>query len=513
MSNRRISIAQLKQIMQFESSEWSAREIGRALNLSHGAVSKYRYAVRAAGMRWEEAQQLDDAELERRIWQARAERKTRQIVLPDCAWIHMELKRHKHVTLQLLWDEYHATHGTLALRYSSFCERYRQWVRRLQRSMRQRHFAGEKLFVDYAGSTVPIYGATCEEAYRAAIFVGALGASGYAYAEATRTASLPDWLASHVRMLTFYGHAPTILVPDNLRVGVTKADRYEPELQRSYEEMAAHFGIVVIPARPYRPRDKPRAEQTVLLVSRWVLARLRHQRFFSLEELNAAIRPLLNALNERAFQKLPGSRRSMFEALDRPAMRPLPATPYVYAEWKRVRAAFDYHVDVDRHYYSVPHALVGQELWARFSASTVEVFHRSIRAASHVRSYQHGVHTTLPEHMPRSHRAHAEWTPTRLINWGASIGANTCAVVEHLLKSKPHPEQGYRACLGLLSLARQYGQGRLEAASTLAVKLQSPTRKSVLSILKTGRDQRQPATPEQLDLPEHSNVRGPKYYH
>ncbi len=244
-----------------------------------------------------------------------------------------------------------------------------------------------------------------------------------------------------------------------------------------------------------------------------MLARLRHQRFFGLEELNAAIRPLLVELNERPFQKLPGCRRSVFEALDRPAMRPLPATPYVYAEWKRVRAAFDYHVDVDRHYYSVPHALVGQELWARFSAATVEVFHRSVRVASHVRSYQRGVHTTLTQHMPRAHREHAAWTPTRLINWGASIGANTCAVVEHLLKSKPHPEQGYRACLGLLSLARQYGQGRLEAASTLAVKLQSPTRKSVLSILKTGRDQRQPATPEQIDLPEHTNVRGPKYYH
>ena len=513
MSNPRISIAQLKQIIQFESSELTARAVGRALNLSHGAVSKYRCAVRAAGVRWEEAQHLDDAELERRIWQARAQRPTREVVVPDCAWIHTELKRHKHATLQLLWDEYHATHGTLALRYSSFCERYRHWVRRLQRSMRQRHYAGEKLFVDYAGSTVPIYGATCEQTYRASIFVGALGASGYAYAVATRTATLPDWLGSHVRMLTFYGAAPTILVPDNPRVGVTKADRYEPELQRSYEEMAAHFAIAVIPARPFRPKDKPKAELTVLLVCRWVLARLRHQRFFSLEELNAAIRPLLDELNERPFQKLPGSRRSVFEALDRPAMRLLPATPYVYAEWKRVRAAFDYHVDVDRHYYSVPHALVGQELWARFSASTVEVFHRSVRVASHVRSYQRGVHTTLPEHMPRAHRAHAEWTPTRLISWGASIGANTCAVVEHLLKSKPHPEQGYRACLGLLSLARPYGQGRLEAASTLAVKLQSPTRKSVLSILKTGRDQRQPAAPEQLDLPEHSNVRGPKYYH
>lgn len=512
MPNPRISIAKLKQLIQLQSSQLTTREAARALNLSQGAVFKYASVVSAAALSWEEVQNLDDAELERRIWPACAERARRDIVLPDCAWIHTELKRHKHVTLQLLWDEYHATHGGAALRYSAFCERYRQWAKRLQRSMRQRHYAGEKLFVDYAGRTVPIYGATCEEMYRAPLFVGALGASGYAYVEATRTASLPDWLGSHVRMLEFYGAAPTILVPDNLRVGVTKADRYEPELQRSYEEMAAHFSIAVIPARPFRPRDKPKAELTVLLVCRWILARLRHQRFFSLEELNAAIRPLLIELNERPFQKLPGTRRSVFEALDRPAMRPLPATPYLYAEWKRARVAFDYHVEIDRHYYSVPHALVGQELWVRFSAATLEAFHRSQRVATHVRSYQRGVHTTLAEHMPRSHRAHAQWTPTRLIHWGASIGTNTCAVVEHLLKSKPHPEQGYRACLGLLALARQYGPGRLEAASTLAVKLQSPSRKSVLSILKTGRDQRPVATPEPRDLPDHPNVRGPKYY-
>ena len=329
------------------------------------------------------------------------------------------------MTLQLLWDEYYAKHGKEALRYSAFCERYRLWERRLKRSMRQRHYAGEKLFVDYAGRTVAIYNAQCEESYHASIFVGALGASGYAYAEATRTATLPDWLASHVRMLEFYGSSPTILVPDNPRVGVTKADRYEPELQRSYEEMAAHFGIAVIPARPRRPRDKPRAELTVLLVCRWVLARLRHQRFFSLEELNAVIRPLLAQLNERPFQKLPGSRRSVFETLDRPAMRPLPAIPYVYAEWKRVRAAFDYHVEIDRHYYSVPHNFVGQELWTRFSAATVEVFHRGQRVAAHVRSYQRGVHTTCSPRVPHAHRAHAEWTPERLIHWGASVGTHT----------------------------------------------------------------------------------------
>jgi transposase len=252
MTNQRISNATLRQLIQLQLTELTTRETARALNLSQGAISKYRCAVLAAGLTWEEALKLEEVELERRVWEARRMRPPRTLAAPDCAWVHTELKRHKHVTLRLLWEEYQAPHGGTALRYSAFCERYRHWARRLRRSMRQRHYAGEKLFVDYAGSTVPIYGATCEEAYRASLFVGALGASGYAYAEATRTASLPDWLGSHVRMLEYYGASPTILVPDNLRVGVTKADRYEPELQRSYEEMAAHFGIAVIPARPFR---------------------------------------------------------------------------------------------------------------------------------------------------------------------------------------------------------------------------------------------------------------------
>jgi transposase len=379
--------------------------------------------------------------------------------------------------------------------------------------MRQRHFAGEKLFIDNAGRTEPIYGRNGEEAFRAQIFVCAMGASGCAYAEATRSQALPDWLASHVRALEYYGAAPTIFVPDNPRVGVTRADRYEPELQRSYEELAAHYHAVVIPARPYRPKDKSRAELSVLLVYRWILARLRHQRFFSLDELNAAIRPLLAELNAHPFQRLPGSRRSVFESLDRPAMHPLPLTPYVYAEWKELTVAFDYHVDVDGHYYSVPHALVGHSVWARFTAATVEVFFRSERIAGHVRCYQRGRHTTLPEHMPKSHRAHAEWSPKRLIQWGESIGPHTGAIVEHLLRSKPHPEQGYRACLGLLALAREFGEQRLEAASLLAVRLGSPTRKSVKSILESGRDMRTSTEALTSELPAHGNVRGPGYYH
>ena len=515
MPNERVSMSKLKQLIALQASNLSVRAIARALGLSVGAISKYLRAVRAAGISPADAETLPESELEQRVFGPGPPGEPPKLVPPDFSWVHTELKRHRHVTLQLLWEEYVERHGEAAYRRSAFCQGYRRWEQRLKRSMRQRHFAGEKLFVDYAGRTVPIYGAHGEESFRAQLFICALGASGYAYAEATRTQTLPDWLASHVRALEFYGMAPTIIVPDNPKVGVTRADRYEPELQRSYEELAAHYGAVIIPARPYRPKDKSRAELSVLLVYRWILARLRHQRFFSLDELNAAIRPLLTELNERPFQRMPGCRRSIFEALDRPAMRPLPAAPYTYSEWRERMVAFDYHVDVEQHYYSVPHALVGHSVWARYTATTVEIFFRSARVATHVRSYQRGTHTTIPEHMPKSHRAHAEWSPRRLIQWGESIGPNAGAVVEHLLRSKPHPEQGYRTCLGLLALARQYSDLRFEAACRLAMHLGSPTRKSVKSILESGRDLR-PASatePLALELPAHGNVRGPGYYH
>lgn len=514
MPNLRISMSKLRRLIQLQSSNLNVRAMGRALSMSTGAVSKYVTAIREAGLTGEEALALSDPELERRVFGAKSVAAPGRLVPVECAWVYEELRRHRHVTLRLLWEEYRERYGAeQTYRYSAFCDVYRHWAQRLKRSMRQRHFAGEKLFVDFAGPTVPIYGSQAEPVLQASIFVCALGASGYTYAEATRSQSLPDWLGAHVRAFEYYGVCPQILVPDNPKVGVTKADRYEPQLQRSYEELAAHYGAVIIPARPYRPKDKSKAELSVQLVERWILARLRHQRFFSLEELNAAIRMLLADLNARPFQKLPGSRASVFAALDRPAMRALPSAPYVYAEWKAARVAFDYHIEVDRHYYSVPHALVGHEVWARFSARTIEILHRNVRVASHVRSYQPGAHTTESAHMPKSHRAHAEWSPKRLIEWGRSIGAATGAIVEHLLVSKPHPEQGYRACLGLLALARSYGEVRLETASQLALELQSPRRATVQSILKSRRDQRPRSAATELDLPAHDNVRGAGYYH
>jgi transposase len=341
-----------------------------------------------------------------------------------------------------------------------------------------------------------------------------LGASSYTYAEATWTQELPQWIASHQRAFAFFGGVVELLVPDNLRSGVTKACRYDPQPNATYQELARHYGCAILPARPYKPKDKAKAEIGVQVVERWILARLRHHTFFSLSELNAAIRDLLVELNARPFQKLPGSRKSAFEALDKPTLKPLPATPYEYAEWKQAKPGIDYHVEVAKRYYSVPHRFIGHVLDVRASASVVEVFHKGQRIAAHPRSHTQ-LFSTLPEHMPSSHRQHREWSPGRFLNWAGQIGAATLEVVKRQLQDLPHPEHGYRRCLGLLRHARRYGKARLEAACERALAIHSPSYRSVSSILKQGLD-RQPLSaedPEQGELPLHANVRGPGYYH
>jgi transposase len=331
--------------------------------------------------------------------------------------------------------------------------------------MRQEHRAGEKLFVDYAGQTVPIIDRDTGEIRPAQIFVAVLGASSCTFSEATWTQALPDWLASHARAFTFFGGCPAILVPDNLKSAVAKPHRYEPDLNPAYQALADHYGVAVVPARVRKPRDKAKAEAGVLLVERWILARLRRQRFFSLGEANQAIAACLEQLNAKPFRKLPGSRRSLFVSLDQPALKPLPAQPFEFAEFKRARVNIDYHVELDGHYYSVPHALVRCEVELRYTASTVEVLHRGQRVASHLRSRLRGRHTTVTAHMPDAHRAQAHWTPERLVRWAATIGSGTARCVETIMAARAHPEQGFRACLGLLRLADHYGPERLDAAS------------------------------------------------
>jgi transposase len=380
--------------------------------------------------------------------------------------------------------------------------------------MRQVHVAGERLFVDYAGQTVPIIDAATGEIRRAQIFVAVLGASNYTYACATATQTAPDWVGSIIGALEFIGGVPRLIVPDQTRALIARPDRYEPTANRLVEELCDHYDVAVLPARPAHPRDKPKVEVGVLVVERWILARLRNRRFFSLPELNLAIAELLIDLNRRAFKKLPGCRMSAFEALDRPALRALAAARMPIARFKRARVNIDYHIELDGHYYSVPHRLVRTEVELRITATTVEILAGNRRVAVHPYSSRKGAHTTTAEHMPASHRAHREWTPAKLIAWGERIGGATAALVRWQMEHRPHPEQGYRACLGLQRLARQVGDARLEAACARAMSIGSPTYRSVNSILASGLDRQAAATDRpQASLPLHDNVRGPKYYH
>ena len=492
----------------------SHERIAAATGVSKGAVSNYVRRAVEKKLGWPLPEDLDDAGLERLLFPQPT--RCEEYTPPDYARIHQELKR-KGVTLQLLWEEYREAHRESAWRYSQFCFHYKRFRDSLVRSMRQVHRAGEKLFIDYSGDTVAVIDVATGEIRQAEIFVAVMGASKYAYAEASWTQALPDWIASHIRALEYLQGVPELLVPDNLKSAIKKACRYEPEATSTYEDMARHYGAAILPARPYKARDKAAVEMSVLVVQRWILARLRNRQFFSLAELNAAIAKLLVDLNNRPFKKLSGSRATAFESIDRPALKPLPQARYEYAEWIKARVGVDYHLEADRHYYSVPHALVRQDLLVRLTATTVECFFKSRRVAAHVRSYAHHKHTTLPEHMPECHRRHLEWTPGRLLNWGQKIGKGTRAVVQWQLENRPHPEQGYRACLGLLNLAKTYTEQRLEAACRRALAMGSPTRKRILAILKANLDQHPDLFPAaETAAPtasrSHTNVRGAQYF-
>ena len=485
------------------------RKIAQALNISKGAVGNYLNLARTNGLSWPLPEDFDEEKLEQSVSSRSVE--SSRLVEPDYASIHQELKR-KGVTLQLLWSEYANVHGEEAYRYSRYCDLYRDWAGKQKRSMRQRHTVGERLFIDYCGHTAEIIDSGTGEIRNAQVFVAVLGASNYTYAEATWTQGLSDWIASHQRAFRFFGGVPRLLVPDNLRSAVKKPCRYAPEPNDTYLELARHYGTAIVPARPYKPKDKAKAEVAVQVVERWILARLRHRSFFSLYELNEAIGQLLIQLNSRPFQKLPGSRKSTFETLERPALGSLPKTPYDFAQWKQAKPGIDYHIEVNKHFYSVPHALVGVRLDVRIGIAIIEVFHKGKRVAAHPRVHTGGF-STLPEHMPKSHRKHLQWTPGRFLNWAKDIGPSTLEVVKHQLRERPHPEHGYRACLGLLNQANRYTRVRLEAACERALAIGSPTYRSIASLLEKNLEHQPPdEQSEQGTLPSHGNVRGSHYY-
>ena len=503
----------LKELLRLHALGLSQRQIARSCCIGQATVSEYLQAAAAAGVQWPAVADWDDE----RLWNALASTPSaptprRQLPEPNCAALHHELQTNKYVTLQLLWEEYRHQHPD-GYRYSRFCDLYRTWLRRQEVVLRQDHRAGERLFVDYAGATVPIHNPETGQLWEAAIFVAVLGASNYTYAEAGPSQGLADWIGAHMRAFEFIGGVPEIVTPDNLKSGVTKPCRYEPAVNRTYAEMAAHYGVAVIPTRPRKPRDKAKVEAGVQVVERWILAALRKRKFFSLTELNQAIAELLTQLNDRPFRKREGCRRSLFEQLDRPALRPLPAERYQYGDWETHRVNIDYHVAFDHHWYSVPYPLVQQEVEVRATAATVEIFHRGQRVASHLRSQLRNKATTLDSHRPKSHQRHLEWTPSRLLDWASKTGPATAAVFQKIMDSKPHPEQGFRSCLGILRLGDEYSAPRLEAACHRALVLRACSYKSVESILKNHLDSL-PVDPEPPSTPplDHPNIRGAEYF-
>lgn len=503
----------IKEVLRLKSEGFlSDRQIARSCSIARSTVCDYLERACRAGLKWPLPEQLDDAALEQMLYPPACCMPPSKRELPSFEDIHRELKR-KGVTLQLLWYEYKQAHPA-GLQYSQFCHRYRQWAQRLDVSLRQTYRAGEKLFVDYAGQTMkltdPITGQT-RDVY---LFIATLGASSYTYVEACLAQDLPSWISSHVRAFQFFGGVPEIIVPDNLKAGVSSPCRYEPDINPTYHDMARHYGTVVIPVRVGRPKDKAKVESAVLIAERWIIAALRNHRFFSLAEVNCSIAEKLTEFNDRKFQKLDTTRRTLFETIDKPALKPLSDFPYEYAEWKKAAVNIDYHIEVEGHYYSVPYQLVRRQVDVRLSANTLEVMHKSRRVAAHQRSFEKGKHTTLAEHMPKSHRQYLEWTPSRIERWAGQNGPHTRDLVSAVMQSRKHPEQGFRSCLGIMRLAKRYSPERLEAACARALAINACNYQSVASILKQGLDRQQ--LPETLgpDKPViHYNIRGKAYYH
>ena len=513
MPTERLTMRKVKEVLRLKwGNGLSDRQTAKSCCIARSTVAEYICRAKRAGLSWPLPEGLDESDLERLLFPPQPSISTQERPVPEWSHVYQELKR-KGVTKFLLWQEYRERYPG-GYQYSRFCQLYNDWLGKVKPVMRQDHRAGEKLFVDYCGQRVEVVDRHTGEVKEAEIFVAVLGASNYTYAEAFWSQSLPDWITAHVHAFGFFGGVPELVIPDNLRSGVSKASRYEPDINPTYQEMASHYGTAVIPARVCKPRDKAKVEAGVQVVERWILARLSNQAFFSLAELNSFIRKLLVELNERPFKRLPGSRKSFFETLDRPALKPLPSTPYQYAEWKKARVNIDYHIEVQRHYYSVPYQLVKQEVDIRITASTVECFYKGKRIASHRRSRLRGGHSSIAEHMPKAHQKYAQWTPERLIRWAEKTGDGTARLVQKILTSRPHPQQGFRTILGIMRLGKSYGENRLNAACHRALSIGTTTYKSIESILKNGLDQRPlPETTASTKAIEHSNIRGSDYYH
>ena len=491
------------------SLDMGIRQIASACNIGRTTVSEYVERAEAAKLSWPSAGELSDEELQRLLFPPAQTKGNPRRALPDWSEVRQELSR-KGTTLLLLWKEYMLLHPD-GYSYSRYARYYREWVSASDVRMRQPRKAGEKLEVDWSGLGIQIVDAKTGEATQASVFVSAMGSSQMIFAKAYASQELKWWLSAHVDAFEFYGALAEIVVPDNPKTGVISACRYEPTLNPAYAELAAHYGVAVVPARVRKPRDKAKVENAVQQVERWILAPLRERTFFGIAEANEAISELLTSLNDKVMKGPKLSRRQLFEQEDLPAMRPLPDSRYTYAQWKRCKVPPDYHIEVEGHFYSVPFALGGKHVDVRVSIGTVEVFYENQRRAAHKRTLTRRGFTTDASHMPERHKRQAEWTPERMVRWAETIGPLAAAFVSALLCGKMHPEHGFRMCMGVIHLEKRFGKDRLELACGRALSLGALSYQSVKSILEKnleGAPVQNPLPP----LPSHDNIRGGSYY-
>lgn len=509
MARERLSMRKLSEVLRLRlEKKLSVRQISRSCDLARSTVADYLGRARVAGVGWPLPDGMDERRLEVLLFPAQPAGIQRLEL--DMAYIHREMKR-PHVTLQLLWEEYRSREAD-GYGYSQYCQKYRDWLGRQAISLRQAHRAGDKLFIDFAGDTIPIHDPLTGEVSRGHLFVAVLGCSNYTYAEVTATEKLEDWIDAIIRALEFFGGVPNIVVPDNTKALVSSPCWYDPDINITFHELAEHYSFAALPTRPGKPKDKSKVEAGVLIAERWILARLRDQRFFSLGEVNEAVGSLLTRLNEHPFKKLPGCRKELFARIEKPALKPLPERRYELAHWKKVAVNIDYHVEVDGHYYSVPYTLIRQELMARYTRSGVELFHKSRRVAVHVRSYQKGRHTTIQEHRPPAHAKYLEWTPERILSWAGTVGSNCTEAARQLMAERTIPEHAFRPCMGIIRLGKRYGNDRVDRACLRALKMHIVGYRHIESMLKTGRDQLPDADAANRPAVLHDNLRGAAYY-
>jgi transposase len=504
-------VLNIREMLRLTAAGLNQTQVAQSCNAARSTVQDYQQRAAVAGVKYEAALQMPDDELLRVLGKggARRERKPCEI---DYAEVTRELPK-KGVTMLLLWREMVLQQGK-DISYSEFCRRVRAQSAATGYVMRQTYVPGEKLFVDYSGLKIAYLDRETGKALEAEVFVAALGASSYTYAEATADQTSVSWLGSHCRAFQFLGGLSAVVVPDNLKPGVKNSWWYEPEINRSYQDFAEYHGIAVLPTRTQTPRDKAKVEKAVQEVERWIIAPLRHRTFYSIAEINEAIRSLLAELNSKTMRDYGASRQELFEQLDKPALKALPAVSYEFAQWKKARVHLDYHVELEKHWYSVPYYHARKEVWVKATERCVEVYENNQRVALHVRSRRQYAHTTLPEHMPPEHAEVKSWTAEKFTAWGKAIGPETHAFVVNLLTSKPFREQAFRAILGLQRLCERYTPPRIEASCKRANFFKLSALRNIRSILEKDLDglTLPQLAAEQIVL-EHANLRGPETFH